>query len=415
MWRVLLGEFWDDLGHHKTRALLTTFAIAWGTLTVVLLLALGEGMKQRVVSELVSAWDRAITIRGGTTAVPYRGLGPGRPVRFTEDDITAIRDRVRAIDGLSPLYYRLSVAKTAGQILVRRGQVQGVYPDYARLRRIAAAAGGRFINDRDLEGRRRMVFLGDSLAAQLFPEGNALGNSVLLGNQVFTVVGVEESKPEAGVEFVEERFRAVIPASTFVAVFGGRTVSRILVRPRDSGAKQGLEEELRALLGARHRFDPLDRRALWFTDYEEQARTAWKLLTGIQIFLGMIGGLSLLAAGAGLANFMYVAVHDRTMEIGVKLAVGARRAHIMTQFIFEALVLSFTGGVVGLAAGAAGASLVRMIRTQHEILVYLVHPEVSWPVGIAAVLSLTVIGLVAGLFPAHRAAAMDPVEALRYE
>jgi putative ABC transport system permease protein len=415
MWWVLMGEFWDELGHQKTRIILTTFAIAWGTFTVVLLLALGEGVKQRIVSELISAYDQVISVRGGFSGVPYRGLAPGRPIEFTEDDVKAIRDGVKAIDGISPLYSRGRVIKTAGQIQVRRGRVEGVHPDYGRLRRIAPAAGGRFINDRDLEGRRRVVVLGDSLAVQLFPNGDALGSSLLLDNQSFVVVGVEESRTEASLEFAEERFRAIIPASTYVAVFGGRRVGQILVRPRDSKAKEGLEQELRILLGARHRFDPADQRALWFTDWEEDARTAWKILTGIQVFLGMIGGLTLLAAGAGVANIMFVAVHERTMEIGIKLAVGARRAHILAQFTFEALVLAFAGGLAGLAAGAAGVWLVRLFPIQHEIVAYLVHPQVSWPIGIAMVLALTLIGLVAGLFPARRAAAMDPVDALRYE
>jgi putative ABC transport system permease protein len=415
MWKVLLSEFWNDLGHQKTRVFLTTFAIAWGTATVVLLLALGEGLKQRVLSELVSSFDKAISVRGGFTGEAFEGFGPGRIIRFTEDDLKVIPNRVQGIAAFSPIYSRSGVTKTVGRTRVRRGGVEGIYPDYGRLRRVTPAPGGRFINSRDLEGNRRVVFLGDSLAAQLFPEGNALGNSVLLRNQLFTVVGVEESRPEAGPESILERFRAVIPASTFMAVFGVRTVSHIMIRPKDPDAKERLEGDLRAFLGARHRFDPQDRRALWFTDYEEEARLAWKILTGIQVFMGMIGGLTLLAAGAGVANFMFVAVHDRTMEIGVRKAVGARRVHILAHFIFEALILSLAGGLVGLAAGAAGTWLIGKIPTEHEILIYLVHPQISWPIGIATALILALIGLVAGVFPARRAATMYPVEALRYE
>lgn len=415
MWKVLLAEFWDDLGHQKTRVILTIFAIAWGTLTVVLLLALGEGMKQRVISDLLSGYDQVISLQGRSTRLPFKGFGPRRVIRLEEDDVQALTNRVQGIDGISPVYSRYSETKTVDTISVRRGAVEGVYPEYAGLRSISAVSGGRFINDRDQDQRRRVVFMGDSLAAQLFPDGDAQGNSLLLGKQVFTVIGVEESKPEAGMESMGDRFRAVIPASTYTAVYGDQYVSRIMIRPRDPQAKEELERNIRVLLGARHQFDPVDERALYFRDYEEDAREAWAILTGIQIFIGMIGGLTLLAAGAGVANFMYVAVHDRTMEIGIKLAIGARRSHIMAQFIFEALILSLTGGIAGLAAGGLGAWAIGKIPTDHEVLVYLIHPEVSWPIGIATALSLGIIGLVAGLFPARRAAAMVPVEALRYE
>jgi putative ABC transport system permease protein len=207
----------------------------------------------------------------------------------------------------------------------------------------------------------------------------------------------------------------VIPASTFVAVFGSRSVNEILLRPADRRDVEGLEEELRSLLGARHRFDPSDRRALWFTDWGEQARTAWKILVGVQVFLGMIGGLTLLAAGVGVANIMYVAVYERTMEIGIKMAIGARRRHIMAQFIFEALILALAGGLAGLALGGGGVALVKMVPKEHEALTYLLNPAISWPIALATVCVLTLIGLVAGLFPARRAASLDPVEALRYE
>jgi putative ABC transport system permease protein len=249
----------------------------------------------------------------------------------------------------------------------------------------------------------------------LFPNGDALGNVVRLTNQPFTVIGIAPRKVQTNIEFSDDHTLALIPATTYTAVYNQRNPGQLLVRARDPQNSKPAQEGIRRLLAERHRFDPTDESALHFNDWAEEARMAWRILTGIQVFMGLVGGLTLLVAAVGVANIMYVAVKERTLEIGIKLALGARSVHIVTQFVFEAILLAIAGGIAGLAAAGIAVAIMNRIDASHEALQYLLNPVISWPIGFATVLILTIIGFVAGVFPARQAARLDPVESLRFE
>jgi putative ABC transport system permease protein len=416
MWSILLAEFWGDLRSQTTRASLTMVAIACGTFIVVVLLALGEGLKRAVMSEVIGNYDNAITVYPGSTSRPYQGLPPNRRIRFTDDDARLLLQRVPDLEIATPVYSawgaRLSVE---GNRTPEEANVEGVSAAYGVLRRLEAAEGGRYLNDRDVDERRRVIFIGDSLAVRLFPAGNALGGVVTLNNQPFTVIGVARSKVETSIEPDGESMKARIPYSTYALIYRSTNVSTLMVRAREPQNSEAAKTALRAVLAERHRFDAADRNALYISDSAENARMAWRVLTGLQAFLGLVGGLTLLVAAVGVANIMYVAVKERTLEIGIKLAIGARKPHIMAQYVFEAVLLSLGGGVVGLGAAAGVVALVRGIPREHEALRYMLNPQMSWPIALATVGILAVIGLLAGVFPARQAARLDPVESLRYE
>jgi putative ABC transport system permease protein len=416
MWKILLSEFVEDLRAQRTRVALTGMGIACGTFIVVVLLALGEGIKRAVLSELLGAYDAAIVIYNGQTTKAYRGLPARRFIRFKDDDVAAILREVPDIETASNVYSRWGVTMLGNAVRpMRETQLRGVDPSYGRLRNITAARGGRFINERDADERRRVVFLADSLARMLFPAGDALGNAVRLNNQPFTVIGIAPRKVQTNIEFSDDHTLALIPATTYSAVYNQRYPGQIVVRARDPQNSKPAQEGIRRVLAERHRFDPTDESALHFNDWAEEARTAWRILTGIQVFMGLVGGLTLLVAAVGVANIMYVAVKERTLEIGIKLALGARSRHIVAQFVFEAILLAILGGIAGLAAAAIAVAIMNGLNPANEVFQYLLNPVISWPIAFATVLILTIIGFVAGVFPARQAARLDPVEALRFE
>lgn len=413
MWMILLQEFWGDLKTQKTRAFLTIFAITWGTIAIVLMLSFGEGLKDALVRGSLGAGSGTIQVWGGETGKPFDGLPRGRPIRLVEDDVDLILRSIPEVEMISPSFGRRATLRTPA--LRTSTFMEGVYPDFEEMRTMYPVSGGRFINARDEAEKRRVVFLGDSIAKRLFPEGEAIGNTLMIDDVPFTVVGTMQPKLQTSMNNGPDADRAIIPASTFQTIYGHRYVSHLLVRPTDVTRTAELERKIYEVLGRRYRFDPTDERALTIWDLAEEERMVRNIGLGIQIFLGIVGGLTLLVAGVGVANIMYVVVRERTREIGTKIAVGARRRHIMAQFIFEALVICLAGGLIGMLFSGAVVLAVDSMPVEGEAAEFLANPRLSWPIALGTVGILTAIGLAAGVFPARKAAAVDPVESLRWE
>jgi putative ABC transport system permease protein len=415
MWKILLEEFIGDLRTQKLRVFLTSIAVAWGTAAVVLLLAFGEGLRLAVTEGLLNAGERMYMIYGGETTIATEGLPIGRRIRLTEDDLELVRRGVPDADLLSASYGRWGVSLRAGDQRTTT-YMEGVTPAFSEMRRMYAARGGRFLNEQDVALKRRVVFLGDSLALRLFGAADAVGETVSIDGLPFTVVGVLEPKMQTSMNNGPDALRAIIPASTMKTIYGQVYVGHLLVRPRDVSRSDATKRQIYEVLGRRHKFDPDDRRALSMWDFVEEERLNRAIGLGIQIFLGIVGIFTLLVAGVGVANIMYVVVRERTREIGVKLAIGARRRHIVRQFMFEALLLAFGGGLAGLAIAVGIVRGVDAIPNNGDmVMMFLANPKLSWPIAFCTVGTLALIGLLAGLFPARRAAALDPVESLRYE
>jgi putative ABC transport system permease protein len=309
--------------------------------------------------------------------------------------------------------------------------MEGVYPEFEFLRRTFHDAGGRFLNGKDLKERKRVVFLGGEIAKELFGRPDPYGEIVKIDGIPFTVIGTMPKKLQTSMNNGPDDERALIPFTTFESIYGDPYLDELIVKP--TRVEYGMyvygmyvEQEVRRVLARKYNFDPSDERAVPMWNFIENEQEGAKIFRGINIFLAVIGSMSLIIAGVGVANIMFVVAKERTREIGIKRAVGAKRSYIIFQFIFESLLISFQfifesllisfiGGILGLLVSVGLIKLVWMIPAQEGGMAFLGRPLLSNSVLSVSIILLTFIGLVAGLFPARKAASIEPVDALRYE
>jgi len=229
------------------------------------------------------------------------------------------------------------------------------------------------------------------------------------------VVGILQAKLQTAMNNGPDADRAIIPYTTFRTMFGNKNVNSIVVKPRDPRDQQFVKGEIFRVLSRKYHFDPSDDRTLFIWDFIENEKMGEKITIGVSIFLGSVGLLTLLIAGVGVANVMYVVVKERTHEIGIKMALGARRSYIMAQFTFEALLLAFIGGGMGLLFSFGVVGLVHALPSSEGPMQFLGRPVLSLSLMLSTTGVLALIGFLAGFFPARKAATVDPVESLRYE
>jgi len=413
VYRELIREFLQDLNTHRTRAVLTFVAITWGTIAVVLLLSFGEGLGNQMMSGLVNAGNRIMILYGGETGMPFEGSPKGRPIRMVEEDAEMLQRAIPAIAMVSP-QYRQFVRLTNGKTSTST-ECEGVNAAFEEMRRMYPTAGGRFLNEVDVAKQRRVLVVGHELAAELFGPVDPVGRQVLLNDVPFTIIGILQKKLQTSMNNGPDSRRAIIPFSTFRTMFGPTVVNSIVVRPADPSMQAEVKKEIFRVLARKYHFNPEDERTLFIWDFIENEKMSRKIGTGVAMFLFAVGMLTLVTAGVGVANVMYVVVKERTREIGIRMAVGARRSYILLQFVGEALFIAFLGGAIGILNSWAIISGVRLIPSEEGAMQFLGKPILSMSTMFLTAGILAFIGLLAGFFPARKAASVDPVESLRYE
>jgi putative ABC transport system permease protein len=411
---VVLHLFLSSARLQKKRATLTIASLAWGTVTILILLAFGEGLKRQMMSNEQAMGSNLSVMWPGETSKPYRGLPEGRSIKPKLEDIDYARERLPELDAIWGELTSWRTALSYGRKTVN-GRVIGTRWDYGDARKHFPKARGRFLNPADEEEKRRVVFLGNELAKDIFGPEDPLEKTILINNSPFTVIGVMQRKRQSSTYGGPDATHAVIPQSTFRAVLGDN-FNVVVFRVKHMDDMPAALRHFNEVMGPRLGYDPEDPRVWGIWDTVKSQRTQAKILIGLEIFFGVIGALTLIIGGVGVANIMYAVVKERTKEIGVKMALGARRGWITGPFILEGLVYTLVGGLFGaLIAIVIVTGLSFLPIEGNDVLEFMGRPTLSWPIGIATIAILGTCGLLAGYFPARRAASIDPASTLRYE
>ena len=412
---LVLRLFFLSARLQKKRATLTIASLAWGTVTILLLLAFGEGLKRQMASNEQAMGSNLAILWPGETSKPYKGLAEGRPIRPRLDDVEYLRARMPELDAAWGEVRSFRTAFTYGRKTVS-AQLIGTSPEYGDRRKHFPKPGGRFINPQDLEAKRRVAFLGNELAKDLFGAEDPIGKTISINNSPFTVIGVMQRKRQSSSYGGPDAQHAIIPETTFKATMGKDRLDVLVIRVRKPEEMDDALVRLNQVLGPRLGFDPEDTRVFGVWNTVEGQKMGAKIMLGLELFFGIIGALTLIIGGVGVANIMYAVVKERTKEIGVKMAMGARRRWITGPFILEGLVYTLLGGLFGALISIVIVTLLGLIPSEgNDVLEFLGKPTLSWPIGAATVAILGTAGLLAGYFPARRAASIEPADTLRYE
>lgn len=414
----ILRQAFATFRAHKMRTFLTMFGIVWGIASVIILVGLGRGFSVDQKRHMQTLGKDLVIVWGGRTSAQAGGRAAGREIKLNVDDAELIRDECYQVKNVSP-ELRRTVPEVSQHNSASRGVV-GMWPSYQEFRSLKLAEG-RLITPEDERSGARVVVLGSAANRQLFPGQPAISSTVLIKSLPYTVVGVLEEKKQNSNYSGPDNDYLFAPYTSVARDFPPPTkpgsgitkgwLDDIVFEVSNPEEHEAAVKQVRSAMARVHHFDPLDKDALFIWDTMEGAKMLDKIFGVVTIFFGCVAIVTLCLGGIGVMNIMLVSVTERTREIGTRKAMGATKRDILRQFFAESAMLTVVSGILGLTFGVGTCALIGMVPLPD----FVPHPIVSTISIVASILTLSLITVTAGVYPAQRAAEMTPVESLRYE
>jgi putative ABC transport system permease protein len=415
----IVRQGWDALMRNRLRSVLTMLGITWGLVTVVLLLGYGQGVGHSVFHAFLGIGNNVVLMWGGQTSMQAGGERAGKRIRYTDDDVKAVREEVPNLAGVSAEYDDILPYKNGNRVV--SVQTKAIEYPYGNIRRLEVE-NGRYFEEGDFVEHRRVLIFGPNAAKKVFSGIPPVGQTVTIRGQSFTVIGVLKLKIQDSSNNGPDNENVFIPWQTLKDFWTlhGEGPDMIVWAPAIPSEHLDDLLAVRTVLARRHHFDPKDEKATPTWNTIEDAKEIETFSVALQVLLGIIGALTLGVGGIGVMNIMLVSVTERTREIGLRKALGAKRKAILAQFLIEALVLTFVAGAIGMILAVVLAHAIPPMPLYSEEFKTMNHEgdiflRTSWVVMVSSFAILTIVAVASGFWPALKASNLDPVEALRTE